>query len=172
MNEAPLDIGYDTTAGFSATTVEPPPILPVTVDNWAWSHDFIQSHLGSASQAPWVTSSANPPYTLDLHGLITYPRECLTVLQPINIVVKHSTHLLMQALRPYPLMMLRKETFPPFIHAHWHGQDAHALPEPILNCMSIAQMYVFRSEETKPFLWRTIKGEDERFLSQVTSSCF
>jgi hypothetical protein len=28
-------------------------------------------------------------------------------------------------------------------------------------------MYAFRTEETRPFLWRTIQAEDERFLAQV-----
>ncbi|KAH8904194.1 hypothetical protein BR93DRAFT_971259 [Coniochaeta sp. PMI_546] len=40
------------------------------------------------------------------------------------------------------------------------------LPEPVSSCMSVAHMYAFRSEETRPFLWRTVQAEDERFLAQ------
>ncbi|KAF2627238.1 hypothetical protein BU25DRAFT_393973 [Macroventuria anomochaeta] len=68
----------------------------------------------------------------------------------------------MQMLRAFPQMMLRRETFPPFIHGHWYRPMSAmepALPEPLVNCMGVAQVFVSHNLETKPFLWRLIQSE-------------
>ncbi|KAK1473188.1 hypothetical protein CTAM01_16198 [Colletotrichum tamarilloi] len=49
-----------------------------------------------------------------------------------------SANMIKQALRSYPEMMLRRSTFPPFIHQY---QDKSHLPEPLANCMGIAILY-------------------------------
>jgi len=144
---------------------------------WMWSPTSIQPRLGNMEQAPWSawTNSARVTSTLltpELNKALSYSTgELLPALQLIrssSAVVQHSTRLIIQGLRAYPMMVLRRETFPPFIHPHWHRQSVPSLPEPLASCMSIAHMYAFRTEETKPFLWRTIQAEDERFLAQVS----
>jgi len=147
-------------------------------DTWTWPYSVIQPHLGNELQAPWSTwtrIAEQPPtsYTPNPGNRLSFtPSNCLSLLRQSNEVVQHTSNLVVQALRSYPLMMLRRETLPPFIHPHWYSLSTPALPEPISNCMSIAQMYAFRSEETKPFLWRTIKAECQRFREQVTTSYF
>jgi len=150
---------------------------PVPFGAWAWPHASIQPDMGHTAQAPWSTwinSVANQSavYSPNLSDILSFPqKECLVLLRPSSILVQNNIRLVVQALRAYPLMMLRRETFPPFIHPHWCRQSSPVLPEPLSNCMSIAQMFASRSDETKPFLWRTIKAEDERVLTQVTDSC-
>ena len=171
--DEPLIGAYDGVRNDSSLTVAPLASKDVSFDSWDWPHAFIQPRIWDASQAPWAawtTSVATCGDVRDANGLTALPGECLTLLQPSSLVVQHNTSLIMQALRAYPLMMLRRETLPPFIHPHWHRSGTTALPEPISNCMSIPQMYAFRSEETKPFLWRTIKAEDEYSLAQVSIS--
>jgi hypothetical protein len=76
----------------------------------------------------------------------------------------------MQMLRAFPQMMLRRETFPPFIHGHWYrpmGSMEPALPEPLVNCMGVAQIFVSHNLETKPFLWRTIQSEQSSTAKKV-----
>ncbi|KAL7903767.1 hypothetical protein GGI35DRAFT_465288 [Trichoderma velutinum] len=80
-----------------------------------------------------------------------------------NFVVDQLTH----ALYAFPQMMMRRQTFPPFIHAHWHMSE---LPETIANCMSIAQIYATRTPETKPFLWRMIGAELQRFQGEAETA--
>ena len=173
----PFAHGHDGARDFSTVTAAPLTNKADPCDTWAWPYSFIQPRMGQVAQAPWSTWTTNianypTPYTPNLNDMFSLSqRRCLALLQPSSHVVQHNTHLMVQALRAYPLMMLRRETLPPFIHPHWHRQSSPALPDPLSNCMSIAQMYAFRSEETKPFLWRTIKAEDERFTSQVTDSC-
>ena len=175
MDES-LGHGYDASCGISIPTPGPAnEALPF--DMYAWPYDSIQPRMGHAAQAPWstwITSVENHPVlpNPNLNNVVRHTQTmCLTILQPSSEVVQHTTRLGVQAMRAYPMMMLRRETLPPFIHPHWHRQSTPALPEPLSNCMSIAQMFAFRSEETKPFIWRTVKAEDERFLAQVTASC-
>lgn len=77
---------------------------------------------------------------------------------------KFAAGLLSQAISAFPQMMLRRQTFPPFIHAHWH---LPSLPETLANCMSIAQLFATRTTETRPFLWRTIGTEVKRLQDEV-----
>jgi hypothetical protein len=76
----------------------------------------------------------------------------------------------MQKLLAFPRMMLRRETFPPFIHGHWYrasGAAELALSEPLVNCIGIAQVFASQNPESKPFLWRTIKMEQRSFIEKV-----
>ncbi|KAK4069552.1 uncharacterized protein Triagg1_6976 [Trichoderma aggressivum f. europaeum] len=77
-----------------------------------------------------------------------------------NFAVDQLTH----AIYAFPQMMMRRQTFPPFIHAHWHMSE---LPETLANCMSIAQIYATRTPETRPFLWRMIGVELQRFQGET-----
>ncbi|KAF4772899.1 hypothetical protein HER10_EVM0005040 [Colletotrichum scovillei] len=75
-----------------------------------------------------------------------------------------SANMIKQALRSYPEMMLRRSTFPPFIHQY---QDKSHLPEPLANCMGIAILFVSRNPDTSSFLWQSIRKEQDRNLSEV-----
>ncbi|KAF2137752.1 uncharacterized protein K452DRAFT_98095 [Aplosporella prunicola CBS 121167] len=81
-------------------------------------------------------------------------------------VAQYSATIVMQALQSFPRMMLRRPTFPPFIHPHWHYAKS-PLPESLTNCMGIAHVFVSTSIETRPFLWQTIEREQQRFLTKV-----
>ncbi|KAH0524017.1 hypothetical protein TsFJ059_008939 [Trichoderma semiorbis] len=76
-----------------------------------------------------------------------------------NSAIDQLTH----AIHAFPQMMMRRQIFPPFIHAHWHMSE---LPETLANCMSVAQIYSTRTPETRPFLWRMIGVELQRFQGE------
>ncbi|WAO96876.1 Zn(2)-C6 fungal-type domain-containing protein [Fusarium falciforme] len=78
----------------------------------------------------------------------------------------HAAKLVLQTLYAFPQMMLRRKTFPPFIHPQWHEP---CLPEALANCMSIAQLFAARTPETRAFLWRTINTEEQRFRENYMS---
>ncbi|KAF5649400.1 short chain dehydrogenase family [Fusarium sp. NRRL 52700] len=78
--------------------------------------------------------------------------------------MQHASRVIMQMLYAYPQMMLRRQTFPPFIHPHWHEKT---LPETLGNCMSISQLFAARTPETEPFLWRMVTAEEERFREKL-----
>ncbi|KAF4333500.1 C6 finger domain protein [Fusarium beomiforme] len=119
--------------------------------------------LGPASFDAFPLSITNdmqihmPPRSLSSKGDLTRVSNRLSSL-------KHVSRVIMQMLYAYPQMMLRRQTFPPFIHPHWHEKY---LPEPLANCMSIAQLFAVRTSETQPFLWRMVAAEEERFREKV-----
>jgi hypothetical protein len=95
-----------------------------------------------------------------------------TVAQRERPLAQHNADVVIQSLRAFPTMMLRRETFPWYIHRHSHmvSQFAKtALPEALSNCMSIAQLFALRTSETKVVLWRTIRAEYRRLNKDV---CF
>jgi hypothetical protein len=98
-----------------------------------------------------------PPKSLSAKGDLTRVSNRLSSLQ-------HASRVIMQMLYAYPQMMLRRQTFPPFIHPHWHQKH---LPETLGNCMSIAQLFASRTPETEPFLWKMISAEQDRFRDKV-----
>lgn len=93
----------------------------------------------------------------------------LTILQRERPHALHSVNLIIQSLRSFPTMMLRRETFPWFIHPQSHllSKPAKAaLPESLSTCMSIAQLFALRTSETKYFLWCSIRTEYRRFTNE------
>ena len=83
---------------------------------------------------------------------------------------QHNADIIIQSLRSFPTMMLRRETFPWFIHplSHLLSKQAGAtLPEALSSCMSIVQMFASRTPETKHLLSRAIRIEYRRFLVEV-----
>ncbi|KAK9235720.1 hypothetical protein V1525DRAFT_409153 [Lipomyces kononenkoae] len=95
-------------------------------------------------------------------------------LVPVPIsdpVSKFTANVVMQMLCAFPQMMLRRETFPPFIHGHWcypSSATASALPKPLANCMGLAQIFVSHNLETRSFLWRTVR-EEQRSAAEKAS---
>ncbi|WYZ41113.1 hypothetical protein EsH8_V_000008 [Colletotrichum jinshuiense] len=102
-------------------------------------------------------------YLNPVAGEVLFP---LQFLCSVNPVAESSANMIRQALRSYPQMMLRRSTFPPFIHPH---QDKTRLPEPLANCMSIAVLFDSRNQDTRPFLWKSVREEQERNLREMTS---
>ncbi|KAF4968606.1 hypothetical protein FSARC_4030 [Fusarium sarcochroum] len=116
-------------------------------------------------QFPGITNDAQihmRPRSLSAKGDLTQVSRRLTHLN-------HASRVIMQMLYAYPQMMLRRQTFPPFIHPHWHEPR---LPGTLANCMSIAQLFAARTPETEPFLWRMIAAEEERFRNELLGSRF
>ncbi|EXM12293.1 Zn(2)-C6 fungal-type DNA-binding domain [Fusarium oxysporum f. sp. vasinfectum] len=98
-----------------------------------------------------------PPRSLTSKGDLTRISNRLSSMQ-------HASRVIMQMLYAYPQMMLRRQTFPPFIHPHWHLKT---LPETLGNCMSIGQLFAARTPETQSFLWRMVAAEEGRFREKL-----
>lgn len=95
----------------------------------------------------------------------------LAVLHAERPHAQHNADIVIKSLRSFPTMMLRRETFPWFIHPHSHlpSRTRAALPEPLSACMSIAQMFASRTSETKHLLYRAIRAEYRRCTDKVRS---
>jgi hypothetical protein len=84
-----------------------------------------------------------------------------------------SAFFLSRILSSYPEKMMRKETFPAFIHPRcfsFRPRENDPLPEALVNCMSLAQMFNGRTKETSKLVWRMIRMEIERLRVEVSTS--
>ncbi|EXJ87026.1 hypothetical protein A1O3_03983 [Capronia epimyces CBS 606.96] len=85
-------------------------------------------------------------------------------------VAQQNATYILQMIRPFPNMMTRKDTLPPFIHHSLGSTDSGlAFPEPLANCMSIARMFVWRTSETREFVWETIWSEQRKLADKAAS---
>jgi hypothetical protein len=123
----------------------------------------------SQSWCGWMHRGVSLSGVIERHATQPRPNHALVAPLP-RPIAQHNADLVIQSVRAFPTMMLRRETFPWFIHKHSNvlpqsSQDI--LPEALSNCMSIAQMFALRTSETKSFLWRTIRGEYRRLSNEV-----
>ncbi|CAI6336076.1 unnamed protein product [Periconia digitata] len=88
----------------------------------------------------------------------------LTRVDNPHAFARRSADLILDALYAVVEQMRRRETFPPFIHPHWHQPS---LPEPLAVCMHISQMYALQTNEMRAFLWRTILAEQRRAVQRL-----
>ena len=81
---------------------------------------------------------------------------------------QHNADLIVQALRSFPTMMLRKETFPWFIHPRSYISPTDTtVPKALSSCMAISQVFISRTPETLQFLRQSIGAECRKFTSEV-----
>ncbi|KAK9321096.1 hypothetical protein V1517DRAFT_327446 [Lipomyces orientalis] len=130
-----------------------------------------QNHLTQLEQSSPETAGSSLGYVLwrppNLTATVHYGDQSartLTHIRRENPASQHCAVLAMGIIRAFPQMMLRRQTFPPFIHGQWHRS---VMPEEIANCMSIAQIFAARTSETRGFLWRTIAAEAQRFKDRL-----
>ncbi|KAF6787886.1 C6 finger domain [Colletotrichum sojae] len=69
-----------------------------------------------------------------------------------------------QTLSAFPQMMLRRSTFPPFIHPQ---RDKSHLPAPLASCMAISGLFASRNDDTRPILWKAVREEQERSVQMT-----
>ena len=139
--------------------------MPLNIDPW------------NPLQPPGFTSSALTVRGEDSSALsgCAQSHECsdsdflarLPKSEPVSRFIATSV---IEMIRTYPLMMLRRENLPPFIHGHWYrpsGNAQSSLPEPLVNCMGIAQIFASHNVESKRYLWHLVKTEQQSFIELV-----
>lgn len=81
-----------------------------------------------------------------------------------NVNAQQSADLIMEALYAIPNQMLRRETFPPFIHPHW---QLSVIPEPLAVCMHLAEAYSSGASGIQDFVRRSILTEQRRAVQRL-----
>jgi hypothetical protein len=78
------------------------------------------------------------------------------------------TNLILHNLKSYPLMMLRSNTLPPFIHPSFVSSDIENVHmEPLTNCISLVHMISSEVRGSRTLFWNNVRAECERFSSEV-----
>ncbi|KAF2495287.1 hypothetical protein BU16DRAFT_385713 [Lophium mytilinum] len=122
----------------------------------------------SPSWCTW-TSTGVSLSVVNENYMVELDSHLLAVLQKERPHAQHNANLVIQAVRSFPTMMLRRNTFPWYIHPHSHllsKSPKGALPEALSTCMSIAQIFASRTAETKFYLWCAIRAEYRRFINE------
>lgn len=104
------------------------------------------------------------PSQSDWTELSHFSRNVRTGIQQICVTM------IIEMVSAYPRMMTRRETLPPFIHAQAPSHafnDPNKLPEHIANCMGVAQLFGARNNDTRPFIWTTIRAEMRGFRDKL-----
>lgn len=86
-------------------------------------------------------------------------------------VAQNNTTVILQALHSYPQMLIRRETFPPFIHPKWDeiSASAEAISSKSLStCMSIAKSFYSIPLGARTGMWDIIRSEEQRFTDEVS----
>ncbi|KAI0398146.1 hypothetical protein F5Y17DRAFT_215760 [Xylariaceae sp. FL0594] len=132
-----------------ATLSDPPEIRPGGIlDGWLGRPE------AAASVYDGTTTATNMQALRSLADIRADPRH------------QESIIFLLETFRALPQMMTRRETFPVFIHGHWHMTE---LPEAIVKCMSISQLYIKRggSRSSHAIYRSTLDEEISRALRLV-----
>jgi len=81
-------------------------------------------------------------------------------------------NLILHTLKSYPLMMLRHNNLPPFIHSGLissNDDDARNLMEPLTNCISLVHM-ISNGKGSRKLFWKTVGTECEHLCAEVCIS--
>ncbi|KAH8201680.1 hypothetical protein TruAng_004118 [Truncatella angustata] len=151
-NDAQVDMDWDALDLIAPGILPPSPKSKLSWTAWAPRDDYV-----SAFSAP-------------AHLFERSYSDFLAPLVMPDLISSFTSNIVMQMLRAFPQMMLRRETLPSFIHGHWfrlQSDTEPALPKPLVNCMGIAQMFASHNPDTRPFLWRTILLEQRSSAEKV-----
>lgn len=77
-------------------------------------------------------------------------------------------NLIFHTLKSYPLMMLRDNALPPFIHPHLVSSDVENEDmEPLINCINLVHMLSSRIHGSRKLFWKNVRIECENLYANV-----
>lgn len=78
------------------------------------------------------------------------------------------SHLISHTLKSYPLMLLRSNILPPFIHPSMiTSDDENVHLESLTNCLSLVQMISTGIQTSRKLFWKNVRMECERLSEEV-----
>ena len=84
----------------------------------------------------------------------------------LNSNANRITTLILANLKSYPLMMLRSNTLPPFIHPYLTSANPLIKDmEPLTNCITLVQLLSNQFHSSQKLFWRNVRTECERICS-------
>ncbi|KAK4938272.1 hypothetical protein LTR10_021251 [Elasticomyces elasticus] len=153
---------------FANLGVEP---LDFDVPDLDFADFLIPQANGETVQDPSTSSSSSlvchstPSTNLQHARLSVSPSlnvRSLTQRPKIKTASKRTVNLILHTLKSYPLMMLRDNTLPPFIHPCSISSNAeNNCMEPLTNCISLVHMISSGVRGSRKLFWRNVRVECE-----------
>jgi hypothetical protein len=99
---------------------------------------------------------------------LTYAARSLIRRTNMELGTQRTASLILHTLKSYPLMMLRNNTMPPFIHPRLISSDVENNDmEPLNNCISLVHMLGSRVPGSRKLFWKNVRMECERWYEKV-----
>jgi hypothetical protein len=77
-------------------------------------------------------------------------------------------NLILHNLKSYPLMIMRQDALPPFIHQRLTTSDAgNTHMEPLANCLNLVRMISGGAPSSRKLFWKNVGFECERWVAEV-----
>jgi hypothetical protein len=77
-------------------------------------------------------------------------------------------NLILYTLKSYPLMIMRHNSLPPFIHSRWISSNSeNNFMEPLTNCISLVRMINSGVQGSRKLFWKNVRMECERLCGEV-----
>lgn len=122
------------------------------------AHDYVWDDLQINQYFHSPPSSIPRPPSSSVRKLVQRPR--------LNPGSQRTTKLILHTLKSYPLMMLRHNTLPPFIHPNLVYTDNTQM-EALTNCISLVHMISSGIQGSRKLFWNNVRWECERFTGEV-----
>jgi hypothetical protein len=127
----------------------------------------------SGSPKPWVCTESMHHVEIEQFFAVAPKTFSARKAPSCNLSLNHNYVLC--TLRSYPHRML-STSLPPFLHHNNRHRGFRtgylatheAKPPPLEVCTAIVQMCSVKNKENTPFIWKTIRLEQQRFLAEVS----
>ena len=85
---------------------------------------------------------------------------------------QRTANLILHTLKAYPLMLLRHNSLPPFIHPCLiSSNDENNDMEPLTNCLSLVHTISSQIQGSRMLFWKGVRRECERLCAEVRRAC-
>jgi hypothetical protein len=141
--------------------------------------DYFQYPLsGSSSSVRHSTPSANS--TVQVQQAISSPIVSISALptsNPRSLIrrpkmktgAQRIANLILHTLKSYPLMMIRHNNLPPFIHPSLISSNVENNDiEPLTNCICLVHMISGGAQGSRKLFWKNVRMECERLCEEVS----
>ena len=106
---------------------------------------------------------------VSIQAIPTYTVRSFNQRPKLKTSAQRIANLILHTLKSYPLMMLRDNTLPPFIHPHLISSDVENNDmEPLTNCISLVHMLSSRIHGSRKLFWKNVRMECERLCAEVS----
>ena len=148
-------------------------LSPQTSDETVEHHSFESPSLASHSttstnQMVLVHQAMSSPTRISIPQIPTSAPRSLIQRTNLKIGVQRVADLLLHTLKSYPLMMLRHNKLPPYVHPHLVSSSIeNDQMEPLANCIALVHMISSGVRGSRKLFWKNVRVECEHLCEEV-----
>lgn len=122
----------------------------------------------STAQLGQVQRQASSSMDISMPKVPSHTRRSLFERAKTQSGAQRVAKLIQHTLKSYPMMMLRHNTLPPFIHPGLFSSDVEKqYMEPLTNCISLLHLLGSDIQGSRKLFWKNVRLECERICAEV-----